>query len=333
MVDIEAVLHKLESMGLLRLNRINGDYYNIYCPIHKDGQERKPSCGILLRDQYRGGKKYSAGWCHCFGCGYAKSLPDLITDLLKKRGISKDGVEWLKENVPGFDPTVDIELLIPPDLAVQVSSSMDMGLDFLKKMRLNQKSYISEEELASYRFTVPYMYQRKMTDEAIERFDVGFDPHFKLKENGNEIPCITIPVRDLNGKTLFFCRRSIEGKIFHYPRDVLKPVYGLELVPKDCKSLIIVESAINAITCFVYGYTAVALLGTGNDYQIQQLKETGIREFVLCLDNDESGQKGVNRLKKALRKSAMIWTMHMPAGRDVNDVSKEEFDQLYLIKD
>lgn len=333
MVDIEAVLHKLESMGLLRLSRINGDYYTIYCPIHKDGQERKPSCGILLKDQYRGGKKYSAGWVHCFGCGYAKSLPDLITDLLKKRGISKDGVEWLKENVPGFDPAVDVDLLIPPELAMEVSSSMDMSTDFLKKLRIQQKSYISEEELASYRYTVPYMYQRKMTDEAIERFDVGFDPHFKLKDNGNEIPCITIPVRDLNGKTLFFCRRSIEGKIFHYPRDVIKPVYGLELVPKDCKSLIIVESAINAITCFVYGYIAVALLGTGNDYQIRQLKETGIREFVLCLDNDESGQKGVNRLKKALRQSAMIWTMHMPLNRDVNNVSKEEFDQLYLAKD
>lgn len=331
MVDIEAILHKLEAMGLLRLSRINGDYYTIYCPIHKDGQERKPSCGILLKDQYRGGRKYNAGWCHCFGCSYAKSLPDLITDLLKKKGITQDGVQWLKENVPGFNPETDVELLIPPEIVQQISSNM--AIDFFKKIQLNQKSYVSEEELASYRYTVPYMYERKMTDEAIERFDVGFDAHFKLKPNGNEIPCITMPVRDLNGKTLFFCRRSIQGKFFHYPLGVTKPVYGLELVPKDCKSLIIVESAINAITCFVYGYIAVALLGTGNDYQIQQLKETGIREFVLCLDNDESGEKGVKRLKRALSRSAMIWTMHMPIDKDVNDVTKEEFDNIYNEKD
>lgn len=331
MVDIEAVLHKLEQLGLLRLNRITGDYYSIYCPIHKDGQERRPSCGILLKDQYKGGRRYSAGFCHCFGCGYSKSLPELITDLLQRRGISQTGIDWLKQNVPGFDPEVDTELLIPPDLADEISYNM-APLDFFKRLQSQKKSYVSEEELASYRLTVPYMYQRKMTDEAIERFDVGFDAHFRPDGWDKEIPCITMPVRDLNGRTLFFCRRSIEGKFFHYPYGVVKPVYGLELVPKDCKSVIIVESCINAITCFVYGYTAVALLGTGNDYQMQQLKESGIREFVICLDNDSAGLKGVQRIKHALSDYAMLWTITMPAGRDVNEVSAEEFHALYANK-
>lgn len=331
MIDVESILHKLESLGLIRLGRITGDYYSVYCPIHKDGQEKRPSCGILLKDQYKGGRRYNAGFVHCFGCGYAKTLPELITDLLKRRGVDQNGLDWLKENVPGFDPETDAELLISPELMKEVQSSL--AIDFFKKMKSKEKTYVSEEELASYRYTVSYMYERKMTDEAIERFDVGFDEHFKPEGWDKEIPCITMPVRDLNGRTLFICRRSIHGKFFHYPYGVVKPVYGLDLVPPECKSVIIVESCINAITCFVYGYIAVALLGTGDDYQMQQLRESGVREFVICMDNDDSGNKGVRRIRRALGNHALLWTMHMPVGKDVNNVSKEEFDEIYRNKD
>ena len=329
MIDVEAILHKMESLGMIRLNKPTGDYYSVYCPIHKDGQESRPSCGILRHDLYKGGKKYPAGFCHCFGCGYAKTLPELITDILKRRNVGQSGVEWLKENIPGFDPELDQELLIPPDLAIQIGNSYDVAIDFFKKLNMKKQQYVSEEELQQYRFTVPYMYERKMTDEAIERFDVGFDANFVPPGWKNPVPCITMPVRDKSYHTLFLCRRSIEGKFFSYPEGVLKPLYGLELVPSGCKSLIIVESCINAITCFVYGYVAVALLGTGDDYQIRQLRESGIREFVLCLDNDPAGHKGARKLKKSLSDVAIVWTMIMPEGKDVNDCSKQEFDTLY----
>lgn len=331
MIDVELILHKLESLNMIRLNKITGDYYSVYCPIHKDGQEKRPSCGILLKDIYKGGKKYPAGWCHCFGCGYAKSLPDLISDLLKKHNISKSGIDWLKENIPGFDADSDIDLLIPKELAQAIDSSM--AIDFFKKLQSNQKSYISEEELAQYRFTVPYMYERKMTDEAIELFDVGFDAHFVPPGWKNEVPCITMPVRDVNMRTLFLCRRSIEGKFFFYPKDVIKPLYGIELIPPGCKSLVIVESCINAITCFVFGYVAVALLGTGDDYQIQQLRSLGIREFVLCLDPDPSGEKGVKRLKRGLQDVAIVWNIILPDNKDVNQCTKDEFDLAYQHKE
>lgn len=330
MIDVEAILHKLESLNMIRLNRITGDYYSIYCPIHKDGKENRPSCGVLLHDIYKAGKKYPAGFCHCFSCGYAKSLPDLITDLLKKHNISKSGIEWLQENIPGFDPEVDAESLIPSDIVTTINNNL--AIDFFKKLKNNQKTYISEEELQKYRFTVPYMYERKMTDEAIEKFDVGFDPDFIPEGRSKPLPCITMPVHDINGKTLFICRRSIEGKFFSYPKGITKPLYGIDQIPKDCKSLIIVESCINAITCFVYGYIAVALLGTGDDYQIHQLRTLGIREFVLCFDNDPAGARGVKRMKQGLSDVAILWTIPMPKDKDVNQCSKDEFDMLYAQK-
>lgn len=64
------------------------------------------------------------------------------------------------------------------------------------------------------------MYKRGLTDELIELYDVGYDPKFKLKSDSNPFSCITFPVRDVNGKTLFIARRAIDFKLYHYPENV-----------------------------------------------------------------------------------------------------------------
>lgn len=331
MIDVEKVLEKLSEMGFIRLNRITGDYYSIYCPIHKDGQERKPSCGVLLREQYRNGQKYPAGWVHCFTCGYAKSLPELVTDLLKSRNITTSGIDWLKENVPGFDvDNVDIEQLIPNSMMGDLMGVY--AIDYIVRATKPEVQYISEEELASYRYTVPYMYERGLTDELIEKYDIGFDPNHIPPGRKNKLPCITFPVRDINGNTLFICRRSIAGKYFNYPEKAQKPVYGLYELPKDCKTVVICESCLNALTSIKYGKPAVALLGTGNPYQIRQLMELGVKEFILAFDPDEAGRKAVTRFKKALKSVAIVWELSgIPEGQDINDLDEESFNNLELL--
>ena len=113
-MDVEAILTKLEGMQLVRLNRPIGDYYSIYCPFHNGGNERKPSCGVLMHEQNKNGHHYPQGFCHCFTCNWSKSLPDTITELLKRKHISQSGLEWLKENIPDFDGEVsDFDYLIP----------------------------------------------------------------------------------------------------------------------------------------------------------------------------------------------------------------------------
>ena len=90
--DITDVLKVLESNGLIRINKRTGNYMQIYCPIHSDGNEKKPSCGVLLSDEMRNGKKYPAGLFHCFSCGFAKKLPDAISEILKNKSISMSGI-------------------------------------------------------------------------------------------------------------------------------------------------------------------------------------------------------------------------------------------------
>ena len=85
------------------------------------------------------------------------------------------------------------------------------------------------------------------------------------------------------------------------------------------------------MTCVRHGYEAVALFGTGNSLQIQQLKELGVRRFIIALDPDEAGQRGTQKLSRALRGNACISEMKgIPSGKDLNDLTDEEFDKLYV---
>ncbi len=329
-MDVVKILETLSSHNLIRLNRPLGRYYSIYCPFHNNGNERKPSCGVLLQEEWRNGKKYPQGLFHCFTCHYAKSLPDAITDILRTHKVSKLGLDWLFENVPGFDESsVDFDYLIPKDLMTQINNQY--ALKFINsQINSNANKYVSEEELSSYRFCVDYMYKRGLTDDLIQRYDVGVDLQFKPYGRKKPVPSITFPVRDTSGNTLFICRRSIEGKAFYLPLDVEKPVYGLYELPKNCSKVLIAESCFNTLTSVKYGIPSVALLGTGTDYQISQLRKLGVNEFIIGLDPDEAGMIGSAKLKRSLKDVAIVRTMKdIPVNKDINDLTYEEFWAIY----
>lgn len=327
---IVEIVERLQANSLLRTNKILGDWYSIYCPFHSDGKERRSSAGILLRDQYKNGKLYKAGMFHCFTCGVVESLPNTITKILKSKSISKSGLDWLKENVDGFEDDSEFEFdsLLPKDLVGQLNNNF--ALDYIRNATGNQVKYVSEDELASYRFTVPYMYERKLTDELIDKFDIGVDMNYVPKGAKNKVPCITFPVKDIKGNTLFICRRSISGKKFFLPESSNKSLYGIYEFPKKCKSVLVAESCINALTAWAYGVPSVALLGTGTPYQISQLKSLGVSEIVIGTDPDDAGDKAAKRLKSSLKDVAIVRRMNdIPAGKDLNDLTKEEFWSIY----
>ena len=332
MIDMINVLNKLEALGLIKQAKRTGNHMMIHCPFHSDGNEKHPSCGVLLVDEVRDGKKISAGHFHCFSCHTSKKLADAVDFLLKEHKISQDGSSWLAENIPGYNPSITdkFDYLIPQETIEALT--VKYAVDYFQYMTKPKQEYVSEEELAKYRFTVPYMYERKLTDEIIEKYDVGYQADWIPPGRKKAVPCITFPVRDTSGRTLFFCRRSIAGKLFNYPEGVQKPVYGLYELPKDCKSVVICESVFNALTVVRYGMNAVALLGTGNQLQAQQLKQLGVREFILGFDPDEAGRKATAKWKKILRNVAFVYEFSgIPENKDINDLSEEEFNALEVI--
>lgn len=315
MLKINDTLYELNLIDIIRELKLQLEINEIYlfnqikelpddlmvsCPFHKNGQERKASCGIRKED----------GWVHCFSCGESCSLEQMISRCFNVNDFGQYGLNWLKNNFLG-DILADRKLYI--------------NLDRKSVKTDSNKNYIDEKELVNYRYIHPYMYERKMTNEVIEIFDIGYD------KNTN---CITFPVRDKNGNCLFIARRSVNSKWFNYPNNVEKPIYGIyELyqLKEFPKEIYICESMIDAITLWTHNKYAVALNGLGTQYQFKQLNNLPCRKYILATDNDEAGKNARIRLKNAIH-NQIITEIKIPNGKkDINDCTYEEIENFFEI--
>ena len=91
----------LMSNGIFLLNDIKptGDNIMITCPVHKDGHERKPSCGVSIVPKYQGSKIIEPGTVHCFTCGYTASLIVLLVTALAITMAEYLGINGLRLNI------------------------------------------------------------------------------------------------------------------------------------------------------------------------------------------------------------------------------------------
>lgn len=305
-VDLPEIITELQSqlalnkIPLLQKRKDSGENIMCSCPYHKGGQEKRPSAGFKVSD----------GTFHCLACGETHSLQEVISHCF---GYDDDmigafGWNWLLKNF----------------LTVSVEERKDIELNFSRSVSGDAiQSFIPESELESYRYYHPYMWKRKLTEDVVEIFDIGYDKNTQ---------CITFPIRDISGNTLFIARRSVKTKFFNYPSNAEKPVYGIyELSRLDSfpKEVIICESMIDAITCWVYGKYAVALNGLGTDLQFRQLNAMPCRKFILATDMDSAGKSARKRLKRMLRNKLVteyIWDVNK--AKDINDMDLEMFQNL-----
>ena len=308
--DELSVLEKLRfellqsDRDLLRHFKKSGNNIQFTCPIHNHGMERKPSCGITINDT----ETTKAGTVHCFTCGYTATLDEMISHCFGYNDGGNYGRKWLSSNFLNVSISHRKEIVLP--------------LNRNKNTVKNKCEYVSEDELSSYRYIHDYMYKRKLTDEIIEKFDVGYDPKQQT---------LTFPVRDIRGNTLFIARRSVNTKYFHYPSGVDKPLYGVYELPENATEVIVCESIINCLTCWVYGKYAIALNGTGTFKQYEELKKLKCRKIICALDPDDAGYKGTERIKKYLNRYKIVTQYVIPKGKDINDLTKEEFNNLVEI--
>lgn len=303
-----------DKTGKMLLNKINltGNNIQFTCPIHKDGMESKASCGVSIKDIRANDKIIPAGTVHCFTCGYTASLDKMISDMFFIEDGGNTGYRWLMEH---YD--------------IMQTRKLDIEITPRNKSHISDKpTYINPNILSEYRYYHPYMYKRGLTDELIELYDVGYD---KITNS------LTFPIRDVDGNCIFVARRSVDSKWFHLMKSKDKPLYGLYELERRMPSeqnkvlnpgLYICESFINAITCRKWGYKSIALMGTGSWEQIELINKLKERTIVLCLDGDEAGDKGIAKLCKYIKPDKLVYIKQMPRGKDVNDLTYEEFLEL-----
>lgn len=304
--ELQAQL-QINNIQLLQKTRETPKDIMVQCPYHSNGQERKPSAGISK----------DTGTFHCFACGETHSLCEVISHCFGHYDdvLGTFGWKWLNRNflTVAVEERKDVEIHLE-------RNNISRKSDILGSSNNNQHNWVTEEELDSYRYIHPYMYERKLTDEIIELFDIGYDKNTQ---------CITFPVRDIDGHTLFIARRSVKTKFFNYPEGAEKPLYGLyELYQQEKfpEELIICESMLDALVAWVYGKPAAALNGLGSESQFKQLRKLPCRKLILATDMDERGLAARDRIKKNIRNKILteyIW--NKDEAKDLNDMTEQQF--------
>ena len=167
------------------------------------------------------------------------------------------------------------------------------------------------------------MFKRKLIEDIIVKFKVGW-----CKERDT----ITFPIWDENNNLLGITERNVKNKYFHIPENIGKPVYLLNYIKREhITEVYVVESQIDALYLWSIGYPAIALLGTGSKQQYKILERSGIRIFHLALDGDLAGRHGIARFIENMPKDILIDILLLPDGKDINDLSKEEIENLKVV--
>lgn len=320
--DVELISILAELKKQLEINGVSlfykmfdsGDDVMVCCPYHKEGQERRPSAGIRKAD----------GLLHCLACGKTVGIDEMIANCF---GYS--------------DPTWGYRWLLQNFAVVKVENRKEITYDISrgKKLITRQAESVTEKELDSYRYIHPYMYERGLTDEIIEYFDIGYD---KATDS------ITFPIRNWRGenfgKTMFIARRQIKTKRFDIPKDMEKPLYGLYEVYKYAEEHLVLggrgrhypisevyvcEGLFDMLRLWCNGKCAVAGFGClYSEYQMRLLSELPTRKLVLAFDADKAGKDGADRVKAAVTRK-LITEVILPSGRkDIGECTDEEIQNL-----
>lgn len=323
---VEELQRQLAINNISYLKRIHdsGNNIMVQCPYHGNGQERRPSAGIHKE----------TGVFHCFACQQSHTLPEVISYCFGKNDMFGEwGMKWLIKNFATVrkEERKDVEL----DMERNNTSNKDSVLD--GSISNQSDSFISEEELDSYRYYHDYMFDRGLDDRVIELFDIGYD---------EKTQSITFPVRDISGRCLFVARRSVNKKSFNYPEGVMKPLYGLyELYHRNFRTnrdatlnvyrtqllpdeLYICESMIDCLLLWKHDKYAVALNGLGSRLQFQQLRDLPIRKYILATDNDRAGEMAREKIRQNVPRKIYTEIQFPMDIKDIGECSDSQLENI-----
>ena len=272
----------------------SGANFVCVCPFHDD---KNPSMSVSP----------SRGIFHCFSC--------------KAGG---DAIKFV----------MDYEKLSYPESVEKIASLQNFTLNYVRGGEpAKENKHILENANAFYRSllyktpaAVEYLYSRGITDELIDKFELGFAPEsaqtirllqneqiepkealevgiVKQNENGiyaSFINRITFPIYTHAGRLVGFGGRTISGNPAKYVNSPQSAVfdkstlfYGYHLAKREIftkNQIIITEGYMDVIMLHKAGFNnVVAVLGTALTTRHLPLLKRGEISVILCFDGDEAG--------------------------------------------
>lgn len=169
-----------------------------------------------------------------------------------------------------------------------------------------------------------YFQKRGLTKETIKKYCLGYD----IKRNAIVLP--------YSSELRYYQTRSISDKKFYKPTNEeagAEPLFNRKALWGTSKEpVFIVESPLCALSIMQCGGVSVSLCGVGGANKL--VKEVKSKKpnapLVLCLDNDEPGQKASASLEKELQAAKIPYIVFNVAGRkkDPNELLMSNPEEL-----
>lgn len=309
--DIVAVV---ESYGIA-LKKVGADHVGL-CPFHKD---TKPSLRVTA------GK----GLFRCPACGAAGNVIQFVA---KKEGLTeREAGLKLCGSIPGVIRASEL-----PTAGKKESSSPAVETDEPTRAKLLARvAGFYAKTLHKDRAGLDYLKSRRLDDPAmLETFSVGYcngtlrnalpkageiigqlQAVGVLNERGNEVfyGRVVVPVFDAVGNVVSLYGRRLDDE--QQPRHLYlkgghRGVFN-GIAAKTSQSLIISEAVFDAMSLWAAGFrNAISLYGKDGwtaDHETL-LRENGVTEILLALDNDERGREAADALETKL--SGLVKAVH-----------------------
>lgn len=274
---------------------------NFCCPFHN---EKNPSCGM----------KVTTGLWKCFGCGLSGNLVSFVAE------IEQITLEDAEKKI------VDKWIEKRPDVGTIVTTVENILK--VEEHKIEREVIYPKWILSKYTKDWSYMTSRGITEQTCEHFNVVYDPNLRYQG----FPCY-----NKQGQLVGVTGRNTFGEepryfpLIRFPKS--KYIYNFDKIKVD-EPVIAVEGEINVMAMWQKGYpNTIAFLGAGvSDYQIELLKNSGVKELIIFFDTDQAGEHGTKLLFTNLWLYMQIYSVKDHEG-DPADLNKETIDNLIANKE
>ena len=303
--------------GYVKLQKKGSNLFGL-CPFH---HEKSPSFSVSPSKQMY----------HCFGCGVSGNV---ITFVMEYENYSfREAVEMLADRSGVKLPKMEY--------SKEAKAKADRKAALLEINKLAANYFYYQLKQPQGKIGYDYLVKRKLTDETIRRFGLGFsnkisdDLYRYLKSKGYEdellkdTGLVTIeergardkfwnrvmfPIMDVNNRVIGFGGRVMgdgKPKYLNSPEttifDKSRNLYGLNVARTTRKNyLILCEGYMDVISMHQAGFTnAVASLGTALTSGHASLLKRYTQEVLLLYDSDDAGVRAALRAIPILREAGV----------------------------
>ena len=306
-LNLQSELRKRDGYQITDIQDVGTDLM-INCPFHGGGRERNPSFGILKEDKYTSQGKLTKGYGNCFACGAKMNLHTLVERTLK---ITPDNADhWLKQS--GY------------------TTQTNKLFETLTSIKQDDEKIVISDSTYTKGY-IPYMKDRGIRENVAEAFDLGYTHN-----------SMVIPIKDRHGTTRMHIHRFIEpinGRKFHNTSgaekdELLHGRWELLQYPTMLQReyLFIVESSIDMMLMWQYGYPAVATMqAIPTQKQLDQIQKLPFKNIIVATDNDNAGHNAVERYLQ-LKDKNIFRLQYLPHEKDIGDLTDERLREMQIVQ-